>query len=176
VISVLQASPERDSLKGFAAPVLVPFAGQKPFADLQLEQVSGFSDGYSIRFGEGQPDSPNESYVTVRAIRNVGVSSADPNYFTRCNPTAPYCAWSSGQERFLGLQVKQHPAIASHVTATVNGNPEGWAVDWQDPAAGVTYSLRFTGKLATQFGTAVSPENLPAAQRLAAMADQLVSL
>ena len=176
MISSLQTSPDRDSLKAFAAPVLVPFDGQTPFADLQLELVNGSSNGYSLQFGEGMPDSPQEPYVTVGAIRSSGVSSADPRYFTRCNPTALYCAWTTSQERFLGLQVKQRPAIASHVTATVNGNPEGWAIDWQDPASGATYSLHFHGALATPFGTAVSANNPAAAQRLAAIADQLVSL
>jgi hypothetical protein len=166
------------ALKGFPGAVLLLPVDQSPYANWPFQGIR-VDPGPSYTEYAGDP-IPGIGADVLSIAASVGPSGDDPrsDFTPACQPATPYCYFppygqSSGTEIFNGLKARGDDAFVLHKTFP----SEIWSLWWFDKTSNTSYTLSFGGSdvimMFEPAGT-FNKSNVLAAQKLAAMADQLV--
>jgi hypothetical protein len=165
------------ALKGFPGAVLLLPIDQSPYASWSFGGVR-VDSGPSYLEYVGEMQGIGSDVLSIQA--SVGPPGYDPRSDLKpaCQPATPYCYFppfgqSSGAEIFNGLKARGNDAFVFHKTFP----SETWSLSWFDTVSNTNYTLSFGGddviSMFEPLGT-FSNSNVTGAQKLAAMADNLI--
>jgi hypothetical protein len=179
--SVPQRLRTDDGLRTFPATVLVAPEDLAPFAALPVFRVDANGRGlarYAVYYG----DWARGGATITGLIGRAAFDQALPQ-LPECALAASYCVGPApgqstgppGLELFRAADLVEgdYPAFATH---RVCCNGVFWSLSWYEPRANMSYSIDLSRTIAAPFGEDIGPQNLSAAQSVAALARQLVRL
>jgi len=173
------SSPNLSALSEFPGNVLVLPLDEPPYASWSFQGVQVYR-GLSYAEAVGGPQQGiGGDRLSIDGSVGGPPSNPDNDLKPTCQVVTPYCYYppfgqSNGTEIFNALKARGNDAFALHKTFP----DERWSLWWFDKNSNTSYTLSFIGpNVITVFEplNTFGKSNVAAAQKLAAMANQLVA-
>ena len=167
-------------LRDFPGAVLVAPATLEPFANLPILRLDAASRGiarYAVYYGDLTNGGATISGLLGRASFDGGAPR-----LANCADDAPYCVGPvAGQPPGPpGLEVFRRPDLVmgspAFVTHRVCCNGDFWSLSWYEERTNMSYTIDLSRSIAARYGSMVAENDVAAARKVGALANQLVRL